>query len=73
MEANTANFAPRPGLILKSPGRSTIPRRLRVTRWQAHSWTKTIIELRMPAATREQTGALGERGRQSSPRCALRA
>jgi hypothetical protein len=41
-----AVLAARPALIFFSPRKSAIPRRLRITLWQTHSWIKKIVKLR---------------------------
>jgi hypothetical protein len=46
MERNTLVLAVSPLLVSFAPGKRVIPRRLRITLWQTHSWTKEIIRLR---------------------------
>jgi len=55
MKHSAVVLAARPVLIPFSPGKTAIPRRLRITVWQAHSWTKEIIMLRKRSDTREKT------------------
>ena len=61
MKHNRFVLAGGPVLIFVSPRKSTIPRRLRITLWQTHSWIKKIIKLRKRSESGEKTQTM--RGR----------
>jgi len=47
MKHSAIVFATRQAVIVFSARKSAMPRRLRITRWQTHSWTKKIISARV--------------------------
>ena len=63
MKPNAILLAARPALIFFSPRKSAIPRRVRITLWQTHSWIKKIIKVRKRSDTREGTQAMRQRGK----------
>ena len=63
MKHNAVVLAARPALIYFSPRKSAIPRRLRITLWQTHSWIKKIVKLRKRSETREETQTMRQRGK----------
>jgi len=61
MKHNRFVLAGGPVLIFVSPRKSAIPRRLRITLWQTHSWIRNIIKLRKRSESGEKTQTM--RGR----------
>ena len=62
MKHNSVVVAARAQLIALSPRRTAIPRRLRITLWQTHSWIKKITKFRKRSDTREETQTMRQRG-----------
>ena len=53
MADSTVVLAASPGLSSFPQGKRTTPRRLRITRWQTHSWAKKITKPPLHSNTRE--------------------
>ena len=53
MEDSNVALAANPVLSSFPSGKRTIPRRLRITRWQTHSWAKKITKPPLHSDTRE--------------------
>ena len=53
MKHSTVVLAASPVFSSFSPGKRAISRRLRITRWQTHSWIKKITEARQRSDPRE--------------------
>jgi hypothetical protein len=56
MKPNVVVLAASPALISFSPEKKENPRRLRVTLWQTHAWSKTILKPRKRSRERESSG-----------------
>ncbi len=53
MKPSTVVLAASPVFSSFSPGKRAIPRRLRITQWQTHSWAKNFTEPRQHSNPRE--------------------
>jgi hypothetical protein len=58
MKHNAVILAAEPALVLFSPRKGAVPRRLHIAPWQAHSWTKKIVKLRKRSRREEKTQTL---------------
>ncbi len=72
MKRDAIALAARAALIFFSSRRGAIPRGLRITLWQTHSWIKEINKVRKCSDTREEAQTVRDTGKQPSPICIFR-
>ena len=65
MKYNAVVLAARLALILFAPRKGAIPRRVRVTVWQTHSWKKKIVKVQTRPHLGEETQTMRRRFRRT--------